>query len=152
MVCAEMEDRDVPQNPKVWLQGRGVEAENCRAASEPAGRALHPQLANLLDDHDESLSARCSAGTGVHQAGTTSAGRAGERQIYRPAHQDTLRLSHQRCAAWRLPRQSERSSTRQHGDVERIVPSYGYRTGGHHRCSTCGELKATTDASDIPAP
>src|ERR1035437_3838517 len=78
---------------------------------EPAGRALHPQLANLLDDHDESLSARCSAGTGVHQAGTTSAGRAAERQIYRPAQQDTLRLSHQGCAAWRLPRQSERSST-----------------------------------------
>jgi hypothetical protein len=79
------EDRDIPQNPQVWLQGRGLKAENRRAPCESVGGLLYPELANLLDDHDQPLGTRGYPGTGVHQIGTTPARCAGEKQQYRYA-------------------------------------------------------------------
>lgn len=46
-----MEDRDLPQDPEIRLQGRGIEAENSGAARQPDCDPLHPELAHLLD-HD----------------------------------------------------------------------------------------------------
>jgi len=68
-----MEDRDVSQGCEVRLQSRGIKAENRRAAGEPARRALHPQLANLLDDHDQSRGAGCPTSAGIHQTGASTA-------------------------------------------------------------------------------
>jgi hypothetical protein len=56
MVRTEMEDRDLSQDPEVWMQGGGSEAENRRTAGDPHRNPMHRELENLLDHHAESHS------------------------------------------------------------------------------------------------
>ncbi len=49
-----MEDRDLPQNPEVRMQGGRSEAENGRATCKPHRNLMHPELENLLGHHAES--------------------------------------------------------------------------------------------------
>jgi hypothetical protein len=57
LVRAEMEDRDLPQNPEVRAQGGRSEAENGRATCKPHCDPMHPELENFLDHHAESHTA-----------------------------------------------------------------------------------------------
>jgi hypothetical protein len=50
----KMEDRDFPQDPKIRLQSRGLEASDGTAPDEFDLDLLHRELAHLLDDHDQS--------------------------------------------------------------------------------------------------
>ena len=75
-----MEDRDLPQNTEIGLQSGGSKTESGRADRQPARDPLSPQLADILDDHDESNYAGSRTGTGVHDSGDLSARPVGERQ------------------------------------------------------------------------
>ena len=50
MVCFAVEDRSVPQNPQIRLQGRGVEIKDRRTFGKPDLGLLHSKLARILDD------------------------------------------------------------------------------------------------------
>src|SRR5579859_7085801 len=56
MVCDAMEDRGLPQDLEVGVQGRRVEAQNRRTACELDLCLLHHELAGVLDDDDQPLS------------------------------------------------------------------------------------------------
>lgn len=53
LVCHVLEDRDVPQDPEVGVQGRGSTATYGRPAGQPHFRTLHPKLAHLLAHDDQ---------------------------------------------------------------------------------------------------
>jgi hypothetical protein len=54
MVCTALEDRNVPQNPEVRLQSRGIETANRRAIGQLEFSLLRLELENLLANDDQS--------------------------------------------------------------------------------------------------
>ena len=122
-----MEDRDLPQDPEVRLQGV-EEAEALRTAE---------RLVNLLAvlcilswrifwmTMINRAAPDAPVELGIHTRIRASAARCtGERQAHPQAQKDTLHLSNQGRTTRGLSRSCYRFSTRQLGHVERLVPSH----------------------------
>jgi hypothetical protein len=60
-----MEDRDLPQDSKIWMQGRGFTAAYRRPTRQSGFRLLHHQLAYLLVDDAQSDMPKCRSRTGT---------------------------------------------------------------------------------------
>jgi len=80
MVQHALEDRDLSQNPKIWLQSRRIATANGTAADQFDRGLLHSQLEDFLADDDEPCRTGCFANTGIHRAGNSPARSTGESQ------------------------------------------------------------------------
>src|SRR3982074_2473378 len=130
MVCFEMEDRGVPQDPQIGLQSRGVEAQD-RPASDQSGLGLlHPELADFLDDDAQAFSSGRAAGSRTDSDGNRRARSPRERKASNSA-ENALALSNQDRKARRLSRPRQRSSAGQHSYVARSIPPDFNRAGSH---------------------
>src|SRR5712691_9262121 len=113
MVRFEMEDRGIPQDPQIWLQSRGIEAQD-RPASDQSGLGLlYPQLASILDDDAQAFSSGRAANPRIDRDRNRHPRSPHERQIP-SSTENALALSNQdRQARW-LSRPCQRSSAWQH--------------------------------------
>src|SRR6185312_5089241 len=107
-----MEDRGLPQDPEVGVQGGRFEPSDSAASDQPDRDVLHCELASLLDDHAQP-DTKCAArsrfdkiGDAFARAGTADTGN--EREDALPLSDQTrqargLSRSHRRPAARQLP-------------------------------------------------
>jgi hypothetical protein len=51
LVCAAVENRGVPQDSQIWLQGGGIQTAQFRKTGEPARHLLYHRVANFLAGH-----------------------------------------------------------------------------------------------------
>ena len=119
--------RNVSQDPEIRMPGRSLEAANGGEDRQPDRCLLYSQLENLLDDNDESRGAGLIAAGCVHQSRDAVA-RSPHSKPHRQSASNCrpLPISHQSCAAGRLFGAAKRFSTREHGDVARLVTSHRY--------------------------
>jgi len=68
VVRSALEDRAVPQNPEVGLQGRTIASAHGIALGQPHRDLLHSGVADILDDNDQPDRSIRDADVGVDPA------------------------------------------------------------------------------------
>ncbi len=139
LVRDALEDRGVPQDPQVRLQGGRVEAQNCGSSGQSDRALLHPQLARLLahdaEPDDAGRRPRNSADRDRGPRARSPHPRSGRRTT---ATTNAIALSDEARTPRRLSRQGQRSATREHRHVARPRPPHRHSDRRRNRCRGCG--------------
>src|SRR5882757_8044723 len=104
LVWPALEDRDLPQDTEIGLQGRRGATQGCRTNRQPARDPVPAQLEDLLDHNAQPSHPRSRARTGVHPSRDLSPRPARQRHREDSSYgKRPLLISHQTRSARGLP-------------------------------------------------
>ena len=139
LVRSALENRSVPQDPKIGMPSGRRQAQNSGPPRETDHGVLHPELARLLDDHDQSIRARRR----IHASRLTKNGNRNPRS---PRARQEPPAPNARCrrTSSKIARlggylgSRERPTARQHRHVARFIASHGHQARRRHRSQLYG--------------
>ena len=137
VVCIEMQNRNLSQDPKVRMQDGGIQAQNRRASASADLGLLRADLADLLDDDGQSIGLKRTGVSRLHEDRASTPRSLGPKSRARSREKEIAALlHHQSGQPRRLSCPSQRSCARQHRHVARAIPIHRHRTGIQHgaRC------------------